>query len=200
MKAMAEETTHEFLARRRHVLKSRIAALHGQIAPLELELAQVQQMLDLLPMPDARPLQELARIVATQAIVGQIEQASPNLSIQELVHASYATRTIKDLIIQALIDGFLHGATTTQLRSFIQSGYGRAIDPGSLRTQLHRLKVSGILGQDPNSDIWNFRDGQRPLFAMYDHPTSRRDMKDLQDDEPYPWENDPSSKGVDDKK
>ena len=218
---MAEETTRDFLARREHELRSRIAALRGQIAPLEAELVQVQQMSAMMPQPDPKPLSDLAKLLASQTIAGGAGAAaltSPlsslyaggtavnalvagNLNPRETIAGSavnalaeaaanpfavqnnpYATRTIKDLVIQALLDGFTYGATAADLRSFILKGYGRTVDPGSLRTQLHRLKASGILGQDPASDSWNFKEGKRALYAMYDHPTSRRDMKELQDD------------------
>lgn len=198
-----EETTADFLARREHELKSRIAALRGQTVPLEAELTQVQQMRAMLPVPNTNPLDDLAKIVASQTTVGGASVAAlaggqkPNApATGAAVNASaawppnpfadpqpnpYAARTIKDLILQALIDGFLHGGTTGQLRTFMKSGYGRIVDPGSLRTALHRLKASGILGHDPSSDTWNFRDGQRPLFAphesLQDEPLSAEEIE-----------------------
>jgi hypothetical protein len=203
---MTEETVEQFLFRRERELMAKASALRGQLAPVEAELVKVQRMRAVLPAPN-RP---------TNALSGLINQSDSNLpfkiapasnalvtptnpSITELVGATYANRTIKDLVIQALIDAFPHGAKIGQLRDFISDGYSRTVDPGSLRTQLHRLKAAGILGQDPSTDTWNFRDGKRGLYAMYDHPTSRRDMKELQDDNPeddaqrFPWEGDGST-------
>jgi len=94
----------------------------------------------------------------------------------------YETMTIKELVIQALIDHFPNGGTMMEIRDFIRLGYGRTIEPSSMRPQMHRLKADGILGQDPSTDTWNFRDGKRQLYAMYNHPTSRAAMKELKDD------------------
>jgi hypothetical protein len=205
----SEETTADFLLRREHELTSRLAALRGQMAPLEAELEQVQKMRSMIPQPDPGPvLEKLASIVAAQEAARSVSAAAltgaqkpdatatnaavnpsawpPNPfapATNALVQPNpYAGRTIKDLVIQALIDGFPEGANTKQLRNFILSGYRRAIDAGVLRTQLHRLKASGILGRDPSTDTWNFQDGQRALYARYDHPTSRASMTQLKDD------------------
>jgi hypothetical protein len=168
-----EETTARFLGRREQELLSRIAALRGQLMPLEAELAQVQQMRALLPQSDSKAPSELAKAIAA----GQAFQ-----SVVGAVVNPYAGRTIKDLTIQALIDAFPNGATVPELGEFMRTGYGRIIGQPSLRTQLHRLKAAGILEQSGPNDTWNFKEGKRGLYAMYDHPASRRDMKELRDD------------------
>lgn len=68
------------------------------------------------------------------------------------------------------------------IRNFIHDAYGVVIVPSSLRPQMHRLKADGILGQDPTTDTWNFRDGKRQIYKMYNHPTSRKAMKELHDE------------------
>ena len=160
-----EETTSRFLGRREQELLSRIAALRGQLMPLEAELAQVQQMRAMLPQPDSKAPSELAKAIAA----GQAFQSAVGASANP-----YAGRTIKDLTIQALIDGFPNGATTAELGEFMRTGYGRIIGQPSLRTQLHRLKAAGILEQNGPFDNWNFKEGKRGLYSMYDHPTSDR--------------------------
>jgi len=199
---MAGENVAYFLARREHELRSRLAALRGQMKPLETELAQVQQMRALLPEPDPKLLEDLAKLLASQTIAGQSEtlasqaevEARPNVISRILADlpdptsidlpplSPWTGRTIKDLVIQALIDAFPQGGNATQIRNFIQNGYHREVDAGSLRTQLHRMKAAGILGRDDSTDTWNFADSKRALYQMYDHPTSRAGMSELQDE------------------
>jgi hypothetical protein len=189
---MADETVEQFLARRERELMSTASVLRGQLGPIEAELTKVKKMRAVLAGP-IQPTNALAAVLNQNDsnIPFNIGPATSNAlisptnpSITEIVQAAYATRTIKDLTIQTLIDAFPHGATTAQLKDFMRDGYGRNIDPGSLRTQLHRLKAAGILGQEPSGDIWNFREGKRALYQMYNHPSSRSGMKELQD-EPY---------------
>ncbi|HLZ03740.1 MAG TPA: hypothetical protein VKR55_16525 [Bradyrhizobium sp.] len=160
---MTEETTDQFLARREQELTNRAAALRGQLAPIEAELAKVQRMKTLLE-ETPRPVSELAKLLVAATPPSAVQHGPPPaIPFSELLSASFANWTIKDLVIQALLDGFPHGATTLELTEFIRTGYSREIDPASLRTQLHRLKAAGILGQEPNTQEWNFRDGKRPL-------------------------------------
>jgi hypothetical protein len=194
---MTEETTEQFLNRRERQLMSRITALRGQLAPAESELAAIRQMRALLAeeMNEHRELAKLTgsppptsfdQIAPPPGSFELPDQSIDSGTIAGFLAASFANRSIKDLVIQALIDAFPMGATTIELRSFISTGYSRTIDPGSLRTQLHRLKAAGILGRDVATDSWNFRDGQRSLYARYDHPTSRQGMSELRDDLPEP--------------
>lgn len=184
---MAEETTEQFLDRRERELSNRAAALRGQLAPIEAELAKIRRTKAMWQSDhlatSALALQTLAG-QAVNNLPGVTELHSGMDSGIDPPHTYYATRTIKDLVIQALLDGFPHGASTGDLRSFILSGYGRTIDPGSLRTQIHRLKGAGILRQHPYGDIWDFQNGKRALYQRYDHPTSRQGMRELQDDSP----------------
>lgn len=198
---MAEETTSQFLDRRETELTNRIAALRGQLTPLEAELRQVQRMRSLLGDKSNPPTNALAsaasRTIAGGGAVNALASGPLTLRASGTIAGAaanalsggqnpYAERTIKDLVIQALIDGFSEGANTKQLRNFILNGYHRDIDAATLRTQLHRLKGSGILGRDELTDTWNFQQGQRALYARYDHPTSRKNDVNLQD-EPYSY-------------
>jgi len=96
--------------------------------------------------------------------------------------AFYAAMTIKEVVIQALLDHFPNGGTAAEIRDFIRNAYGRVVAPSSLRPQMHRLKADSILEHDPSTDTWNLNSRKRQLYATYDHPTSRRAMKELQDD------------------
>jgi hypothetical protein len=101
-----------------------------------------------------------------------------------VLHSTYATRTIKELVVQALLDHFTNGASAADIRDFIRSAYGKTIEPSSLRPQLHRLKADNVLTHDTSWDGWNLTPNKRRSFKLYDHPTSRRVMKELQDDPP----------------
>ena len=98
------------------------------------------------------------------------------------MQAVYQNKTLKELTIQALIDNFPDGATIAAIREFILDAYGRPLALASLRTQMHRLKADSILEFDPSSEIWNLDARKRVLYGMYDHPTSRAAMRELQDD------------------
>jgi hypothetical protein len=191
---VTEETTEQFLDRRERLLMSRISALRGQLAPAETELAAIRKMRALLA-EEKHEVSELAKLIAANPPPTSFDHIIPppgsfelpdqsitGESFAGLLAASFANRSIKDLVIQALIDAFPNGATTVELRSFISTGYSRTLDPGSLRTQLHRLKAAGILAQNAAGDTWNFQNGQRALYMRYDHPTSRQGMSELQDE------------------
>jgi len=180
---MVEETVDQFLARRERELTAQISALHGQIAPKEAELLQIRRVKAALNLGT-----ELSKSLTSEAEFA----ASPLLSTNyDAALASviggrsmppYHAMTIKELTIQALLDHFPLGGTIAEIRDFIRDAYSRTVELGSLRTQMHRLKADNILGLDPSTDTWNFRDGKRALYAMYDHPTSRSAMKELQDE------------------
>lgn len=185
---MAEETTHHFLGRREQELIAQISALRGQLEPKIAELAQVQKMRGLLSdTPGSSSLAGAALLERSnsplaQPFVSQLSAAA--LTIAGGAATPYEGMTIKELAIQALIDGFPNGATLAEIRDFVRAGYGRTIEPSSLRPQMHRLKDAGVLGHDPSTDTWNFQDGKRRLYTMYNHPTSRAGMPELRDEEP----------------
>jgi hypothetical protein len=158
--SMSSETLREFIERREKELRHHEAALEAQLSIIKAEL------------------QELA---VAKSGVGDAQFAREEKEI-----FTYAVMdphaTIKELAIQALLDRFPKGAMLNTIRDFIRDAYGRSIAPSSLRTQMHRLKEAGIIGQEPSTDTWNFQDGKRRLYAMYNHPSSRRAMRELRDD------------------
>jgi hypothetical protein len=207
----ANETLEQFLDRREKELLARVSVLRGQLFPAEAELAQIQQMKAAIGAGDSAsanfllpqrshnsPLEQALGVVPPAADLSGLSALSNLNSLSPLslgvapgvvgsplftVNPRFATATIKELIIQALLDGFPNGATMMEIRDFIRAGYGREIQPSSLRPQMHRLKTDSVLGQDPSTDTWNFIDvRKRQLYAMYDHPTSRRAMRELQDE------------------
>lgn len=171
---MADETIHAFLGRRERELKHRIAALRGQLDPMERELVEVQKAMALLAVSVGVNRQNPAR--ARTATLSANQQIPPFTSTASLAGAAavgfageiqgrpkavptelaqrFAGMTIKQLVIQALSDHFLAGATPTQIREFIHDAYGREIDANSLRPQLARMKADGSIEQNPNNDTW----------------------------------------------
>jgi hypothetical protein len=89
--------------------------------------------------------------------------------------------TIKQLVMQAMIDHFLGGATSQSLREFIRNAYGREIEQESLRPQLHRLKAQELLLQDPSGEKWLLGPlaGRLSLF----NADSRAAIQELRKDE-----------------
>ena len=111
--------------------------------------------------------------------------------------AVFGKMTIKQLIVQALLDAFPNGATANDIRNFIRSGYGRDIESNSFRPQLHRLKLDGILGQNGLDESWNLPPEKRKACQRYNHPGSRAMTNELDSDEArepqapqggFPWQ------------
>jgi hypothetical protein len=113
-------------------------------------------------------------------------EKSFNASISQLVLAQakfdpkFTRMTIKELVVQAIIDHFPNGGKVADIREFIREGYGRDIDAASLRPQMHRLKADNALIQ--NGEIWNLDPQKRRLYAQYNHPSTRAAMPELKDD------------------
>lgn len=131
---MAEETLSSFLQRRERELTSQIAALKGQLAPREVELAQIQER------AGYREPSESGSLAA---------------NITPMLEVPYAEMTIKQLVVQALRDRYSqNGATAGEIRDFIEKGYGRVIAVNSLRPQLHRLRANKQLNFEAASRCW----------------------------------------------
>jgi hypothetical protein len=189
---MTEESLLQFLPRRLRELRHQIAALNSELSAKSAEAQAIVDMMTKLgiaegaaampPLPLNYDSSEVPHLMAEHnrrqmaAVLSQPNQAVPPLPLQ------YEGMTIKQLAIKALLDHFPNGATTIDLRDFIQDAYGRDIMPSSLRPQLHRLKADGILGQEPSDDRWNFQDGMRFKYELYNHPYSSTELPELKDD------------------
>ena len=168
---MTEETVAQFLGRRERELLAQVSALRGQLAPKEAELEQVQKMRALLP---------------GGALASKLDALDDLASAPSVPSTSdpYSDKTIKELVIQALLDHFTLGGTATAIRDFIRDAYRRTIEPSSMRPQLHRLKADSVLKHDPATDTWDFAMGRRALYDTYTHPSTRRAMPELRDNSP----------------
>jgi hypothetical protein len=189
------ESLRDFLVRRERELTHQVAALRGQIAPMEKELSEIKLAIDALP-PALSDLSGFAiqnhdrvgQLVTggltslpawgKLAEMGRLPECSNNPALR------YQNMTIKELVVQSLLDQFRAGASAVEIREFIRNAYGRDIEAASLRPQIHRLKAAGILEPGINAlmDTWNLTKKARAMYSMYDHPTSRKTMKELQDD------------------
>lgn len=179
---MADETTREFLDRRERELSNQLAAARSHTATIEGELREVKMAKEALgSMPGRVALEGRVTIGGLKAR-GTLSAHATIAGGLSADPSRYAGMTIKELAIQAIIDGFPNGATMMDIRNFIRDGYGREIPPSSLRPQMHRLKADGILGQDPSTDTWNFQDGKRRQYVLYNHPRSRAAMPELKDE------------------
>lgn len=174
-----DESLYAFVTRREQELTHQLSALQSQLQLVRSHIAQKED-----------ELAEVRRIRSARLAIAQ-GKASPdeptlhvviNRQFKNLGPERYAQMTIKELVVQALIDHFPEGATLAGIRDFIRDAYARTIQSSSLRPQMHRLKASNVLVQDDSSDLWNLRPEKRFEYALFDHPTSRADMKELQDD------------------
>jgi hypothetical protein len=183
---MTDETLHSFLARRERELAAQISALRGQAEEIQRQIAtKTNEQSDIAGVKAGLRLRGSKSDLdivgrAFESFVGR--QATTD-AMPAKVAERFAAMTIKELVIQALLDHFPNGGTAAEIRDFIRDAYARVIPPSSLRPQMSRLKADGVLGQEPSTDVWNLQDDKRVIYAMYDHPSSRAEMKELQDDE-----------------
>ncbi len=187
---MADETTIHFIQRRTQEVTAQIAALEGQLAPLKAELEKLNTIRGIW---HEEPLGSPATVgvfsSAHDALSGKsaasllVAPSSASFSMKRAApDQRYAQLTIKELIIQAFLDQFKTGARAQELRDFIPVAYRREIEPASLRSALHRLKNDEVLEFDESKELWILKPERRRSYLLFDHPTSRRAMRELQDD------------------
>jgi len=189
---MSEESLRGFIPRRKRELTNQIAGLEGQVrqlhavvAHLKTELAELDRIEKTLPpLP---PLSAAFTGSVTYTAAPSTNEPEPSGIVTETTRRALAmaerfrTSTIKELVVQALLDHYPDGASMTSILHFIRDAYGREIPSSSLRPQMHRMKTDYVLVQGPDGH-WNLTSEKRKQYALYDHPTSRAAMKELQDD------------------
>jgi hypothetical protein len=188
---MSNETIREFIERREKELQHQLAALDAQVLARKAELDELALIKTKLREAEfERQEKEIFAYGTAPQLPAAVNATTSNFT---------TATTIKEMVIQALLDHFPDGGTTIEIRDFIQDAYGRDIMPSSLRPQMHRLKADGVLGQDPAADTWNFRDGKRRVYARYSHSSARKAMKELQDEAPSENQSDGAPKVADGK-
>lgn len=149
---VSENALRQFLAQREIELIRQIAAMRGQIAPKETELAEVRSAMKALGIPQnysaelAPPEDELNdKLDIALHVAGVPAHLLP-------MPSPFKDMSIKDLVLTAMGDlkqfQGLTAISAADLRSFIQDAYERDIDRTSLSPQLSRLKADGIVDQD----------------------------------------------------
>jgi hypothetical protein len=162
----ANETLADFLDRRERELMHRLAAIQGEMAPLEAEISQIRRAKAAVATPPTIDNSVPPRNA------NYVDALRPFLEVKPMgigtVSGSGALMTIKQLVIRALLHQFRDGATPAQLREFIRDAYGRDIERSSLSPQLSRLKAGGIVEQ-PNllNDVWKLAPGT-PFTSVED--------------------------------
>jgi hypothetical protein len=195
---MENETTRDFLDRRERELTQQVSALQGQVSALQGQIEDRKAEIEDIQRARAAlgpRVHEIAAsfhgsgalnadvVVRSIADRQQQQVAAMASGITEpVLPRHYDMMTIKELAVQALLDHFRKGGTAAEIRDFIKNAYGRTIEPSSLRPQLHRLKSDNVLVHDPAFDNWNLTVEKRRLYLQYNHPSSRKGMKELRDE------------------
>jgi hypothetical protein len=184
---MTEETLFEFIDRRQRELESQLAALAGEanrvgrlIEAKKQELAKIQRIREsTTERPGERPhLPKNLRV----SVLGPVTRLRTIDALPADIANRFAEMTIKGCVVQAIVDKFPEGGTAAEIRDFIRDAYHRTIPPSSMRPQMKRLKADGVLTHEVKTDTWNLVPEKRAIYLRYDHPSSRRAMKELKDD------------------
>lgn len=158
------------LERRERELTHELAGLKGEIDVRENELAHVRsarRQIDMLGGNDAARFGKLSGVAATG---NPIEDSASGPTLEGVVNVAigvgsliaktsriiaeaqdrnpflqFEGLTIKQLIVKALGDHFLNGASASELRDFIENAYDRNIERSSLTPQLSRLRDEGVV-------------------------------------------------------
>ena len=86
----------------------------------------------------------------TSRVIAEAKDRFPHYEFEEL--------TLKQLVVKALTDHFIQGATATQLCEYINDAYGRDVDRSTLSSQLSRLSRDDVIepvpGFSKRSGLW----------------------------------------------
>jgi hypothetical protein len=147
------ENTRDLLDRHERMLLAQRAALQtqmkemqGQIAQLDIEIGYVRRAKGAIGPTD----EERARWDA------ELKKAADEIKRRFDMYREIGDRLrtvppaelkIKDLIARVFMDRFPDGATPAEIGEQIAASHRRTIDPGSIRPNLARLRVDGIIEQ-----------------------------------------------------
>jgi hypothetical protein len=144
-----DETFRDFLDRRELRLVESIAALRGELDPLERELAEIKKTRTALGLRTPFIIPSLRRSPETSppdALKQTLERV-----VQEDISPN--DMTIKELILRALLN-LSQGATPAEIGEHIHRVHKREIDPGSIRPNLSRLREAGAVMHDGIASKW----------------------------------------------
>ena len=140
-----EVTLRGFLDRRERELAEQIRELKALLAPKQIEFAEVRR---------TKASLGIAATTSVVDMVGELDDLNHRMLATAVRQVPPKEMTIKDLIVRALVEHFQQGATPAQLGDFICSEYGRAIEPGSIRPNLVRLREAGLIVHDGLASRW----------------------------------------------
>jgi hypothetical protein len=158
--AAQQPALRSFLERRERELIHQMSALRAEIQSKEKELAEIRAVRATLapsvPTPAVPP--PVPHTTTFDVATNQIRAAEENRRTASVAHPMQQTesvliggvpqkRTIKSMILAALISHFDDGATLAELRTFIKDVFSREIDRTSLSPQLARLREEGAVEQ-----------------------------------------------------
>jgi hypothetical protein len=156
-----DEPIADLLRRREYELVQRICAIKNLLFPAEKELADVRKAMDALQIAHDGPLDD----ALSSAFA--LETTSPLSKNYFAELASYLRSggaqnaltdssagdvfpwnlTIKQMILNALRDHFVDGATPTELSDYFHTAYGKTVNRNSISPQLARLREEGHVVQ-----------------------------------------------------
>lgn len=136
-----ESESFRILQKRRVDLTNELTRLRASIAPLEEEVAEIDRGLKAMAVGKMPPLGAEA---SRNAVAHFVRKANPDA--QDM--------TIKQLVVAALGEHLMNGATAIELLDFFSRHWGRqGIMRTSLSPQLSRLKDSGII--ELRGKVWH---------------------------------------------
>jgi hypothetical protein len=149
----SEENVRDLLDRREHellqqiqLLQNEVLALRNDLSPKEVELIEVRRAKAALGMSAGMPWDKAANLPRRSENQPDNREAAYHSLALTLRETPYESMKIKDLLVLAFIERFQqHGASPADLKTEIQTSYGRDIDPGSIRPNLARLREDGVV-------------------------------------------------------
>jgi hypothetical protein len=171
-----DETLREFLDRRERELAEQLRDLRAKMWPKQQEFAEVRRTKATLGM---------SAVTSTFDEAGSYEDMNYHELTRSIQNRSPEDMTIKDLILRALLENFRNGGSPAQIGDFIQAQYKRAIDPGSIRPNLARLRKDGLIIHDNLASRWMLNPAA--TGQLFDHFASDEDRELLRLAEKCAW-------------
>jgi hypothetical protein len=147
-----ETPTVRLLHERRVEVLNDLDKYRPRVARLEEELAQIDRALVAAEGPIL--------------ITGNESSEKAKVYHARLANPTIASLTIKEMVVKALGEHFISGATSQQLLQFFERQWGRKEMRTSLSPQLSRLKESGIINLQ--GKLWRLGREEVPLGEVFD--------------------------------
>jgi hypothetical protein len=146
-----ETESIRLMRHRLHELRVEIVTLRNKLYPLEVEATQVEIGLRAM---EGNLIPPSGHEASKNAIAHHARQANPEI----------AKLTLKQLILKALTEHFVDGATAIQMLDFFARQWGRQEMRTSLSPQLSRLKEEGKIKLE--GKIWTLGTDYEELLGL----------------------------------